>query len=347
MIYPWNQQTCDEATRLLRQGEIVAVPTETVYGLAADATQIDAVLKVFAIKQRPSFDPLIVHTHLSSVETLAAAGWIDPHRISAESQAVARQLMRSFWPGPLTLLLPRGPKVLDAVTSGSELVAIRCPAHPILRSLLESSKLALAAPSANPFGRVSPTKAEHVAADFGKAVPFIIDGGPCELGLESTVVGLSESGEIFVHRLGSLPLESLPPCALVTSPTEGPGTLKKHYAPTKPLFWRKDLEQPAIAEWLLRHYAGAKVRHITRQNQGYDFAFSDNTERYPWPPSSTQAAKELFQLMRQVSSFDVIIFDEVPARVQLWPAVADRIDKARNHWVEVCCTSEILPRPST
>ncbi|MBK7751267.1 MAG: threonylcarbamoyl-AMP synthase [Flavobacteriales bacterium] len=166
-----------EAARLLRAGQVVAIPTETVYGLAANAFDEAAVVRVFETKQRPAFDPLIVHVKdRNQLERVAVV------------PAEAEPLIARFWPGPLTLVLPKRPEVPDLVTSGLDTVAVRMPAHPLTRQLLALLDFPLAAPSANPFGYVSPTTAQHVADQLGDRIPYILDGGPCDVGVESTII---------------------------------------------------------------------------------------------------------------------------------------------------------------
>lgn len=221
-----SEQSIARAAGLVRAGELVAFPTETVYGLGADATNAVAAARIFAVKQRPSFDPLIVH--------LADASALD--EVAAGCPAAARRLIERYWPGPLTLVLPKTARVPDIVTAGLASVAVRAPDHPVARALLRASGRPIAAPSANPFGYVSPTTAAHVAAQLGDAVPLILDGGPCRIGIESTIVSFvdptptllrpgavtlemleAEVGEVRVGEDGALP--------------SAPGQLPRHYAP--------------------------------------------------------------------------------------------------------------------
>lgn len=233
------------AAELLHAGQIVAVPTETVYGLAADANNPDAVARIYAAKGRPDFNPLIVHvSDMLSAKNLAVF------------DATAERLADAFWPGPLTLVLPlqEAAPVAGAVTAGLPTIAIRCPAHPVMRALLERSGLALAAPSANKSGGISPTRAEHVLAGLGDAVPMIIDGGPCAAGLESTIIALRDGGwqilrpgpvteaDIFAV-LGTHPL------AAASGKIEAPGQLASHYAPSKQL--RLNAVEAAADEYLI------------------------------------------------------------------------------------------------
>ena len=218
------------AAEILRQGGIVAFPTETVYGLGAHALDSTAVARVFEAKGRPWFDPLIVHiADRSQVATLAA-----------DFPPVAMKLADRFWPGPLSIVVPKTPEVPDLVTSGLPEVAIRCPDHPVARELLRISGLPLAGPSANLFGRISPTTAAHVAEQLGERIDYILDGGPCRVGVESTVLHISREG-VRLLRPGGVPLEDIeslvgPVLRPETSgsestPQAAPGMLPQHYAP--------------------------------------------------------------------------------------------------------------------
>ncbi|MEZ0539684.1 L-threonylcarbamoyladenylate synthase [Fibrella arboris] len=221
----------------LEAGNVVGIPTETVYGLAGNALNEEAVLTIFRVKNRPAFDPLIVHTDsLDKVHTLVR-----------ELPPVAEQLARTCWPGPLTLLLPKRDHVPDLTTSGLDTVAIRIPNHPLTLALLQSLDFPLAAPSANPFGYISPTTAQHVADQLGNQVPYILDGGACPVGVESTIIGFDEGGQAVVYRLGGMAVEQLEaitgPLRVQTSSSnpqaqeapQAPGMLTSHYAPRKPL----------------------------------------------------------------------------------------------------------------
>ncbi|MEL6678730.1 MAG: L-threonylcarbamoyladenylate synthase [Pseudomonadota bacterium] len=234
-----------EAARLLRAGQLVSFPTETVYGLGADATDGAAVAAIYEAKGRPSFNPLIVHVpSLSDAETLAR---FDPG---------ARALADAFWPGPLTLVVPRRPGALsDLVTAGLETVAIRVPAHPLARALLAAVGRPVAAPSANPSGRISPTTAEHVLQGLGDRIATVLDGGPCAVGLESTILGWNGPDPVLL-RPGGLPAEALqgalgtvPRAAVASDGVAAPGMLTSHYAPRAGV--RLDVTDPNTGEiWL-------------------------------------------------------------------------------------------------
>lgn len=214
----------DEARRVLESGDVIGLPTETVYGLGADATSPSAVRKIFAIKGRPADHPLIVH-----VADLAAA-----RELSRSWPSFAEVLTEAFWPGPLTIIVERGPMILDVVTGGRDTVAIRIPRHAVALRLLQRFGRPVAAPSANRFGRVSPTTAEHVRSDLGSDVTMVLDGGPCEVGLESTIVDCSVDPPQIL-RPGSISAEQIADVvgrlASASGPSRAPGMLESHYAP--------------------------------------------------------------------------------------------------------------------
>lgn len=222
-----------KAASLLRRGKLVAIPTETVYGLAGNAFNEEAVLSIFETKNRPQFDPLIVHS--SGIQ------WVKQH--VNEIPVLAGILMDEFWPGPMTLVLPKKEIVPDLVTSGLDSVAVRVPSHPMTQELLLMLDFPLAAPSANPFGYVSPTTAQHVNDQLGDKIDYILDGGSTTVGLESTIIGFEE-GKPIVYRLGGLSIdvieESIGPVEIAlnqSSDPKAPGMLKSHYAPGKPLYF--------------------------------------------------------------------------------------------------------------
>lgn len=236
------------AARLLREGGLVALPTETVYGLAARADSEAAVARIYAAKGRPAFNPLIVH-----VADLAAAQGV------AVFEPLALRLAHAFWPGPLTLVLPARAEagLAPAVTAGLPTVALRVPAHPVMRGVLDASRLPLAAPSANRSGAVSPTRADHVVASLGKAVDLVLDGGECRRGLESTIVAVRDASTLAVLRPG--PVTEAMLAAELRGATllrgqagatiEAPGQLARHYAPGKPV--RLEAEERAPGEFLI------------------------------------------------------------------------------------------------
>ena len=242
-ILPANAEAIAEAAQRLRAGAIVAVPTETVYGLAARADDARAVAAIYRAKGRPDFNPLIVH-----VVDVAAGKKL------AEFDSRAEQLAAAFWPGPLTLVLPRRPDaaLAEAVTAGLPTVALRCPAHPVMRAVLTAAEVALAAPSANRSGGVSPTTAAHVAESLAGRLGLVIDGGACPQGLESTIVALRADGAWSLLRPG--PVTAAQIAAMIGGADAGagpgieaPGQLASHYAPGKPV--RLNATQAAADEF--------------------------------------------------------------------------------------------------
>lgn len=306
----------EKAKQILQEGKLVAIPTETVYGLAANAFDKDAALKIFEAKNRPHFDPLIIHT-----DSLEKA----KQYVSSFPQW-ALQLAQAFWPGPLTLLLPKNNIIPDIVTSGLPQVAVRIPNHPLTLKLLQSLNFPLAAPSANPFGYVSPTKAIHVAAQLEGKVDYILDGGSCAVGIESTIMGFEE-GKITVYRLGGLALEDIERMVgkvetkiNQSSNPKAPGMLKSHYAPKKPLFI-------GDVETFLKGHSGKKVGIISFcRNYGGDISLQKVLS-----PSGDlkEAAHHLFSAIRDLdnSSADVIIAEKLPDSF-LGRAINDRLQRA-------------------
>lgn len=230
MIECANEEGIIHAVEALKSGKCIGLPTETVYGLAGNGLDPLAVARIFEIKQRPSFDPLILHV----------AEEYDLDRVVHSIPDSAHKLMQAFWPGPLTLVLPRQTTVPDLVTSGLETVALRCPRHPVAQEVLRRFDGPLAAPSANPFGRLSPTTALAVDAELGDRIALTLDGGPCEKGVESSILDCS-SAQPRLLRPGALPLELLRDVmgeivVPESNPVVAPGMLEHHYAPRTPLY---------------------------------------------------------------------------------------------------------------
>ncbi len=240
-MYTGSGTDLDLARHFLDLNELVAIPTETVYGLAGNGLEPKAILKIFQAKNRPFFDPLILHC--KSLEQASS--------LATEFPAVLKDLTKRFWPGPLTILLPKNDRVPDLITSGQDRVALRVPAHPLTLALLQKLDYPLAAPSANPFGYISPTTAAHVLQQLTGKLAYVLDGGACEVGLESTIVGL-EADQLVVYRKGGLPVEELQaqvPASIQikviehsSSRPESPGQLQSHYAPSKKLILTEDLK---------------------------------------------------------------------------------------------------------
>lgn len=304
----------ERAAQILREGELVAIPTETVYGLAAHALQSDAVLKIFTAKQRPHFDPLIVH--ISDVGQLATVASHVPEK--------AKTLAALFWPGPLTMVLPKAAAIPDLVTSGLETVAVRMPRHPMALDLLRTVGFPLAAPSANPFGYVSPTTAAHVADQMGHELTYILDGGPCEVGLESTIISL-EGPQPMILRVGGTPVEAIEkaigPLQIAPHSSDNPkapGMLSSHYATGTPLVVG-DVETLAAVHHD-RKFAVLGWRH-THGHQGIALSPDGKMD---------EAATRLFAAMRtldQRKEFDLIIAEKMPDS-GLGRAINDRLGRA-------------------
>ncbi|MCS4436101.1 L-threonylcarbamoyladenylate synthase [Aquiflexum gelatinilyticum] len=308
-----------KAKTLLEQGQLVGIPTETVYGLAGNALNPDAVAKIFATKNRPDFDPLILHT--SGMERV--------HDFVKEIPFPLDLLASKFWPGPLTLLLPKKEIVPDLVTSGLDTVAVRVPSHPLTNELLSELDFPLAAPSANPFGYISPTKASHVNDQLGDKIAYILDGGDCEVGLESTIVGLEE-GEVTVYRLGGLDLNAIREVVgevrVMThssSNPKSPGMLKSHYSPTKPFILGK-LED-LVLEYSTRGIPFAILSFYQK------FISLDQSKQIQLSQTKdlNEAAKNLFAAMRALDTMDVsVILSELLPEEGLGRAINDRLRRA-------------------
>jgi len=305
------------ARQLLIAGQTVAIPTETVYGLAANAFSTRAVTQIFEIKNRPTFDPLIVHTH--SLQKLSEFVTTIPIE--------AYQLAEAFWPGPLTLLLPKRSCISDLVTAGSDLVAVRIPDHPLTLALLAQLDFPLAAPSANPFGYVSPTCAAHVATHLGEKVGYILDGGHCRVGLESTIVGFGENG-ITIYRQGGIGQEEI---EAVVGPVRSikhsnsnptmPGSLSVHYAPRTPLILG-NLSQ------LIEQYGTDNIGVIAFSHPVARVSVYNQMLLAPDGTIAT-AARNLFATLRQMDArgFACILAEEVPP-IGLGRAINDRLQRA-------------------
>jgi L-threonylcarbamoyladenylate synthase len=309
------------AAELLREGHLVAIPTETVYGLAANGLDENAVLDIFKVKNRPQFDHLILH-----VASLSQATDLVSH-----IPPLAEKLAAEFWPGPLTLLLDKTDRVPDLVTSGLPRVALRVPEHPLTLELLQQLDFPLAAPSANPFSYVSPTTAEHVYKQLGQQVSYIIDGGPSRVGIESTIIGF-ESGKPVVYRLGGLRLEEIEEITgeLDIQTHEGqspvaPGMIKNHYAPHCPLVLGDiaDTVDQATADGTL---SSLGILSFTKDwsERGAAMAL-----RLSEDGSLDDAAYHIFSALRTLdeSGATRIIAEEVPD-VELGRAINDRLRRA-------------------
>lgn len=306
-----------KAKAYLEQGLLVGIPTETVYGLAANALNIEAVVRIFQTKNRPEFDPLIVHVaNFDQVKMLVSA-FPKPLLMLAER----------FWPGPLTLLLPKQPLVPDLVTSGLETVGVRMPNHPLTQQLLAQLDFPLAAPSANPFGYISPTKASHVNDQLGSGIPYILDGGSCDVGLESTIVGM-EGDQVVVYRIGGLDLHEIQEVVgklkvmdHSSSNPKAPGMLKSHYAPRKPIIIGNIQEM--ISSGLYHNFG------ILSFSQSFPKQKPESVQILSPNANLSEAAKNLFTAMRTLDSVDVsVILAELLPDEGLGKAINDRLKRA-------------------
>lgn len=305
------------AKELLDQGDLVAIPTETVYGLAGNALDSTAVVKIFQTKNRPQFDPLIVH-----VANMAQA-----KSLVESFPPKAEKLALKFWPGPLTLLLKKKNIIPDLVTSGMDTVGIRCPDHSLTQSLLQSLSFPLAAPSANPFGYVSPTRPDHVNDQLGDQIKYILDGGECRVGLESTIAGF-ENERVVIYRLGGLRIEDIESeigkvevQLNSSSNPKAPGQLKSHYAPLKKVKignLRELINQNAYLKPGLLTFQ-KKIGHVDPKNQ-IVLSESGNVE---------EAAQNFFAALRELDKkeIDVILAELLPEN-GLGKAINDRLRRA-------------------
>lgn len=308
------------AAKLLRAGELVAFPTETVYGLGADASNPLAISRIFAAKGRPADHPLIVH--LPDVSHL--------ERWAMEIPEVAGRLAAAFWPGPLTLILKRHRAVLDAITGGQDTVGLRVPNHPLALQLLREFDGGVAAPSANRFGHVSPTTAAHVREELGDAVSLILDGGACAVGIESTILDLSvgaprilRPGMLDAAAIGAV-LGRIPEFGATQTAPRVSGSLEAHYAPRTPLQVASASELEEVARKALG--AGRRVAVLAPQ------APALGHENLAWCPASADAAQfahDLYARLREIDTMgcDLILVSAPPVD-EAWRAVADRLRRA-------------------
>ena len=315
----------NQAKAWLEAGNVVGIPTETVYGLAGNALNTDAVLTIFRVKNRPTFDPLIVH-----VDTPAKLS-----QLVTDFPPAARQLADAFWPGPLTLLLPKRDVISDLVTAGLPTVAVRIPNHSLTRQLLAELDFPLAAPSANPFGYISPTTARHVADQLGTQIPYILDGGPAQVGLESTIVGFDgETPRIF--RLGGLTQAQIEavtgPVTRQTYSTDNPaapGMLSSHYAPRKPLILVNPGQSPPLTNRISTGLVSPDRMGmlVFREPVG---GIPGEQQRVLSPMGDLdEAARNLFAHLRWLDALDLdLIYAETLPNTGLGAAINDRLRRA-------------------
>ncbi|MEX0330885.1 MAG: L-threonylcarbamoyladenylate synthase [Puniceicoccaceae bacterium] len=319
-IYPPTPGNIAFFVEALQAGCVVAIPTETVYGLSGLALDEKACHSIFSIKGRPLVDPLIVH--VNNPEMAAQLAELPP---------AFTALAEAFWPGPLTLILKKRPIVPDLVTAGKPTVAIRMPRHPVALELLQGLQAPLAAPSANPFGYVSPVRAEHVADSFGETVPFILDGGPCDIGLESTILDLTDDSAPKVLRPGAVSPDQISkvlgkPVPLLNvnlhheDSATAPGTFSRHYSPDKELLLFEEGSNPSPSP----DDALVYLQRPTGDSPSSVFWLSEKGD-------AESVAQSLFSLLRQLDRQDFSrILWELPAatRSGLWLAIRDRMKRA-------------------
>jgi L-threonylcarbamoyladenylate synthase len=354
-----NPESLAKALEILRRNEVVAMPTETVYGLAGRALEPDALVKIFETKERPRFDPLIVHLApgltgnpqnsdfwLKSLEDL---GWIDLSAYSPMALSRLSLLASRFWPGPLTLLFRKTSRIPDLATSGLPDVALRMPKHPTALALIEALGEPLAAPSANRFGKISPTCAEHVSEELGDRIELILDGGSCSVGVESTVLKVFDDGSGQILRPGGVSAEELKQLVdedfLVEKPTPSsssmaPGMLKSHYAPAKPLTLTP-LSFSSVRDSELLHFDLGASKSVGV------LAFSGNQQKIRvrlealWgvkvevevlseTGDLAEAARTLFSKLRRLdhSLVETLVAESMPKNLGLASAIQDRLNRA-------------------
>jgi L-threonylcarbamoyladenylate synthase len=323
----WREAVA-EAVALLENGGLVALPTETVYGLAADAFDAEAVAKVFEVKERPSFDPLIVHIgHKRDLDIVA--------KVPEELDEIVDELVSTYWPGPLTLVLPKKEDVPELVTSGLETVAVRMSAHEVMRAV--AKEIPVAAPSANRFGKISPTSADAVMEELGGKIPMVIDGGACRDGLESTIVApeISEKGPVLrLLRPGPISREDLRKIAKVIKPKktkadhiEAPGQVESHYAPTTPLVV---IDKPSefVAE------EGVKYGLLSYRGEGNSSLMEATDWAHieimsPGKGKLAEGAVRLFYCLRKLDAAGVdVIVSESVSETGIGVAMMDRLRRA-------------------
>ncbi len=308
----------DKASALLMEGQLVGIPTETVYGLAGNAFNKHSILDIFTVKNRPKFDPLIAHT--DSLEKVSSFVTHIPDK--------AQKLADAFWPGPLTILLNKQPHLPDLLTSGLPSVAVRMPNHELTQRLLSQLDFPLAAPSANPFGYVSPTTAQHVEDQLGNKIPYILDGGACSIGIESTIVGFDTEERPIIYRLGGKRIEDIENVVgkvklkiIHSSDPMAPGMLKAHYAPAKQL--------------IIGQLDALIQKHPNRTLGVLSFSQTFDTvpEKHQIALSPTkdlnEAAHNLFGALRRLDkmNIDLIVTERLPDK-GLGQAINDRLKRA-------------------
>lgn len=308
----------DVASEFLNNEDVIGIPTETVYGLAGNIYSEKAINKIYEIKKRPLINPLIVH-----IKSLA---YLD--KVAVDVSESALKLAKTFWPGPLTLVLNKHPSVPDIVTAGKSTVAVRIPNHPVALSLLESVNFPLAAPSANPFGCISPTSAKHVAGYFKDELQIILDGGICKKGIESTIIGFNNN-EVILYRLGSISVEEIETVAgkvkIVTkneTEPEDPGMLSKHYAPVTTTILTNDVQE------LIKTFSDKKIGLLLFNREIRDKKII-HQEVLSKSGDLKEAAANLYAALHRLdkNNLDIIIAERFPD-TGLGRTINDRLERA-------------------
>ena len=337
------------AVDVLRAGGLVAMPTETVYGLAADANNVSAINKIFSSKGRPSGHPLIVHVaepHLALSNDQEAASNAWRQILSQWSRDVSPEaliLAHAFWPGPLTMILPKAKNVLLEVTGGQETVGVRCPNHPVAQQLLKEFNGGLAAPSANRFGRISPTTAEHVREEFPGDEVLVLDGGPCDVGIESTIVDLTrlDTHGAVILRPGAITQTMIDQVLGKNEVTDGAlaktgsaprvsGSLSAHYAPkTKLVLYDAKDTHSVLAKTNNSDLKNVAWVHFAKDFLANELGLKNVAKEVLLPLESKAVARELYALLRQLDalSVDYIFFEQLPDGLE-WDAIRDRLGRA-------------------
>ena len=346
MIQPATPENIALAAELLKKSKVVGMPTETVYGLAGSVFDEVALTRIFEAKERPTFDPLIVHVSGEpSLARLSDLELVDLSKLSVLAITRAEKLIQKFWPGPLTLVLPKKSTVPDLVTSGLPSVGVRMPRHPVARALIDAAGTPLAAPSANRFGRISPTTASAVESELGERISLILDGGPSDVGLESTVLLIEAGGDVKQLRPGGISLQEIESLLGITvtailagGPSASPGTLDSHYAPSKPFYLLKctiaecteldfEFQLPSEIGLLIMggdpEDAAAKLKRLTGVKKVTARSLSLSGD-------IAEAGRNLFASLRFLDeSGALIIFSEpCSATHGLGHAIADRLRRA-------------------
>jgi L-threonylcarbamoyladenylate synthase len=307
-----------KAIELLNKEDVVAIPTETVYGLAGNIYSEKAIRKIFEVKQRPLFNPLIVH--IPSIDHL--------EKIVREFPVKAQKLAEAFWPGSLTLILPKRLNIPEIVTGGKDTVGVRIPNHPVTLSLLKQLSFPLAAPSANPFNRISPTSSDHVKAYFENTLPMVLEGGECKNGIESTIIGF-ENNEAILYRLGAISIEDIEKIigkiqirnTSETTPN-APGMLAKHYAPRTKMYLLDDVDE------FIENNKSKRIGVLRFERKLKTTRF-EHIEILSKSGDLKEAASKLYSTLHKLDSLnlDIIIAERFPD-VGLGKSINDRLERA-------------------